>query len=154
MKKVLAAIIGWVTGIWNKSKATVKKAVEIGVTITDAIKNYDAANPGTLDIITAIIPGTIDDAIKAKLREYIPKVAIELRLVDATLGLTDPNEIMIQLIKVFQQIEGDYRITTLHNFSALLTKVAADGKIDLQDALVLVEAYFRNKNGKEPIALF
>ncbi len=123
-----------------------KKAVHIGVTITDAIKNYDTAHPEIADIITKLIPGDLDDKIKDTLREKLPVVLTELRLVDATLGLTDPNEIVAAAVKTIQQLSGDYRSAFLNSLSILIAQVAADGNFNWDDAAYLMKWYYDNKN--------
>jgi hypothetical protein len=114
------------------------------VTVTEAIKNFDTKNPIAADILTSIIPGELDDTIKNKIRAELPKIVTELKLVDATLSLKDPNEIMLAAVKVIQQLDGDYSNAFLHNLSILVAQVAADGKLSWGDAILLVEWYYQN----------
>src|SRR6185312_6911483 len=95
MKRIINSILSFIKRLLAGLPAILKKAVGVGVTITNAIKNFDDKNPSVADILTAIIPGTLDDTIKDKLRAALPKIVVELRLVQATEGLTDPNEIML-----------------------------------------------------------
>lgn len=122
-----------------------KQAVHWGVVITDAIKTFDANHPDVADILTAIIPGNADDNVKTKLREALPKIVVEMRLVDATLGLTDPNEIMKAALKVIEQLDGDYKSAVLHNLSILTAQVVSDGKLDWKDAVYLLQWYYEHK---------
>lgn len=144
MKKLLKEIEAFVADLFKGLLPEIQKAVHIGVTVTQAIKNFDTANPEVADILTAIIPGDLDDTIKNKIREELPKIIIELKLVDATLGLTDPNEIMLAAMKVIQQLDEDYSSVSLHNLSILIAQVAADGKLDWSDAILLVEWFYQN----------
>jgi hypothetical protein len=148
MKKLLKGIGEWISNLFHGLLPEIKKAIEIGVTVTEAIKNFDSANPEVADILTTIIPGNLDDAIKAKIREALPKIVVELKLVDATLGLTDPNAIMAAAVKVMQQLDADYSSVFLHNLSVLVAQVAADGKLDWSDAIVLVEWFYQNVTKK------
>lgn len=125
-----------------------KKAVHIGVQVVDAIKNFDTNNPIVADILTSIIPGTLDDDIKNKLREALPKIVIELRLVDAASGLTDPNEIMLAAVKVIQQLSGDYRSSFLNELSIIASEVASDGKLTWDDAAYILKWYYDHEYQK------
>jgi len=145
LKSFLHHIADFFANTFHSLVPALQKAIEIGVTVTDAVKNFDTANPEVADILTAIIPGTIDDTIKAKLREELPKIAIELRLIGATINVSDPNEIMLAAVKVIQQMDGDYKSAFLHNFSILAAQVAADGKLNWSDAVYLLEWFYKNK---------
>lgn len=148
LKSFLQKIANFFSEIFHSLVPELQKAVAIGVQITDAVKNFDTANPEVADILTAIIPGTLDDTIKAKLREELPKLAIELRLIGATVNVTDPNEIMLAAVKVIQQMDGDYKSAFLHDLSILAAQVAADGKLSWSDAVYLLEWFYRNKPAK------
>jgi len=145
MKKLLQKIAEWIKKLFGNLLPELQKAISVGVTITEAIKNFDTANPIVADILTTIIPGDLDDNIKAKIREELPKIVVELKLVDATLGLKDPNEIILAAVKVIQQLDGDYSSAFLHSLSILIAQVAADGKLTWQDAIYLAEWFYDNQ---------
>jgi hypothetical protein len=144
MKNLLNRIYNWIKNLFNKISPELKNAVHIGAGVTEAIKDFDTKNPEVADIITTLIPGELDDAIKNKIREELPKIVVELKLVDSTMNLTDPNEIMLAAVKVIQQLEGDYSSAFLHNLSILIAQVAADGKLSWEDAVYLMEWYYQN----------
>lgn len=145
LSKLLKSIGKFFARIWNGILPELKKAISIGVTITNAVKNFDASNPMALDILTAIIPGDWDNKLVTKMRAELPKICIELKLVDATLGLTDPQEIMKAAVKTLQQLSGDYRSAFLNSFSIIVAQVAADGKLDWNDAAYLLKWYYDNQ---------
>lgn len=150
LSKLLKAIGKFFSRLWNGLLPELKKAIHVGVVITNAIKEFDTKNSGVVDIITAIIPGNLDNKIVAKLREQLPKICIELKLVDATLGLTDPNEIVAAAVKAMQQLSGDYKSAFLNSFSIIVAQVAADGKLDWNDAAYLLKWYYDNQQKLTP----
>lgn len=145
MKKILRKIGDFIVRLFTNISPVLQRAVTIGADVAEKIKNFDTANPIVGDIITALIPGTVDDMVKARLREYLPKIAIQLRLVQATQVLKDPDLIMLAAVKVIQQMDGDYKSAFLHNLSIMAAQVAADGKLDWSDAVYLLEWYYQNK---------
>ncbi len=149
LKSILNAIGNFFANLFKDLAPIAKKAVAIGVQVTDAIKKFDTEHPDVTDIITKLIPGDADDRAAALIREKLPSVMIELRLVDATLGLTDPNEIVAAGTKVIQQLAGDYKSSFLNSLSIILSQVAADGKLDWDDAVYLGKWYYDHKNVDE-----
>lgn len=146
LKSILHGIGNFFSRMFKKLAPIAKKAVDIGVRVTDEIKKFDTEHPDVINTITKLIPGDIDDNIAGKIREKLPEVMLELKLVDATLGLTDPQEIVAAGIKVIQQMAGDYRSATLNSLSIILTRIAADGKIDWADAVYLGKWYYDHKD--------
>jgi hypothetical protein len=151
MKKIINSVLTWVTHLFKGLTPALKKAVHIGVVITDAIKTFDTANPLAADIVTAIIPGDLDDKVKERLRANLPKIVIQLKLVDATLGLTNPGEILIAASKMLQQITSDWSIREgfLNNLSIVIAQVASDGKLTWNDAAYLLKWYYDNEYQKQ-----
>jgi len=145
MKKLINAIWGFVLSLFGKLSPAVKKAIDVAVKVTDAIKTFDTSKPIVADIITGLIPGTADDKIKDVLRANLPKIVVELKLVQATQGLTDPDEIMLAAMKAIQQLSGDYRSAFLNSLAQVIAVVAADGKLDWNDAAYVIKYYFDNK---------
>lgn len=120
-----------------------KDAIHVGVTIVENIKNFVASD--TADVITALIPGTLDDTIKEKLREALPKIVTEMRLAENCSSLTDPNEIVTCAITTLQQIEGDFQSAFLHDLSVLIAQVAADHKLSWSDGVYVLQWYYEHQ---------
>lgn len=149
LKTLLAKIGSVFSNIFKSLKPNLKNAVHWGVVITEKLK--EIIESPTADILTAIIPGNLDDKIKKKLREKIPNILIQLKMVEAAADKTDPDEIMEAALKIIQQLDGDYKSAFLHNFSILTAQVAADGKLDWSDAVYLLQWYYDNKAKNQPI---
>lgn len=120
-----------------------KDAIRIGVTVVQNIKKVmDTPVP---DVLTAIIPGDVDDKIKERIREYLPKVLVELRLANECSDLTDPNEIVTCALKTLSQIGDDYQSAFLHDLSVLIAQIAADGKLTWSDGVYLAQWYYSHR---------
>ena len=151
MKKIINSVLNFIKRLFKGLTPALKKAIHIGVTVTESIKNFDTASPIAADILTYIIPGNLDDKIKDKLRKDLPKIVVQLKLVDATLGLTDPNEILVAASKVLSQITSDWSIREgfLNNLSIVIAQVASDGKLSWDDAAYLLKWYYDNEYHKK-----
>lgn len=129
--------------LFNKMQPLLKDAIQIGVTITEKLNTF--VNSPEADIITALIPSTLDDAIKDKLRIALPKILAELKLVGNCANETDPDKIVACAIQALQQLDGDIKSAFLHNLSILIAQVAADGKLSWSDGVYVLEWYYQNK---------
>lgn len=142
---IFTTIFEAIKNLFGDLSKTLKTAVHIGVTVTENIKNFDTANPEVADILTAIIPGGLDNDVKNWLRIKIPTILTELKLVDATLGLTGPNDIAEAAIKALQELDSNVKSAFLHNISVLVAQVASDGHLDWADGVYLVQWYYQHK---------
>lgn len=134
--------------VFNALPKEFKSAIHIGVTVVDKMKAF--VESGTADVITAIIPGDVDDKIKDALRKYLPKIVVEMKLAEQCSGLTDPNEIVACAIKTLQQIGGDWisddaKKNFYDSLAVLIAQVASDGKLTWDDAKAVIKWYYDHK---------
>lgn len=146
LKSILHDIGQFISNLFKKIDPVAKTAIDFAIKVVEGIKNFDTSVPFVGDLITKLIPGDADDKIVALVRAKLPQIVIELRLVDSTLGLTDPNEILMAAIKVIQQLDGDYKSSFLHDLAVLIARVGADGKLDWSDAIIIAEWFFKHKD--------
>ena len=138
----LTKIWAGIKSLFDGFPSELKIAVHIGTIVTEAIKTF-VDSPET-DVLTAIIPGSIDDDIKNLLRAKLPAILAELKLADSCAGLTDPAQITACAIQVLQGLDGDIKSAFLHNLSILIAQVAADGKLTWSDGVYILEWYYQN----------
>jgi hypothetical protein len=143
LKSFLTQIWNTIQSLFNNFPTKLKASVHIGVTITENIKTI--IDSPIADILTAIIPGEIDDKIKRILRKGIPIILTNLKLTDECSKLTDPQEIINCAIKALQNLDGDIKNAFLHNLSVLITKLAADKELTWGDTVCIVEWYYQHK---------
>jgi hypothetical protein len=143
-KKIWSAI----KKIFDKLPQEFKTAIHIGVAVVDNMKSF--VDSPIADVLTAIIPGDLDDRIKEELRKYLPKIVIEMKLAEQCSELTDPNEIVACAIKTLQQIGGDWisddaKKNFYDSLAVLIAQVASDGKLTWDDAKAVIKWYYDHK---------
>ena len=143
LKTFINKIWAEVKSLFDHVPAELKTAIHIGVIVTENIKNF--VNSPAADVLTAIIPGNIDDVIKGWLRVKLPTVLTELKLADSCAGSTDPEQITQCAIKTLQGLDGDIKSAFLHNLSIFIAQVAADGKLAWGDGVMILEWYYQNE---------
>lgn len=140
----------FLTKIWKEIKnlfagipAELKTAIHIGVTVAENIKKF--VNSPTADIITALIPGDIDDSIKNILRSKLPLILSELKLADNCQNIKDPTQLTTCAVSTLQNLEGDIKSSFLHTISILVAEITADGKLTWSDGVYLLEWYYQHQ---------
>jgi len=140
----------FLTKIWSQIKALfdgipseLKTAIHIGVEVTENIKTF--VDSPAADILTAIIPGDIDDEVKGWLRAKLPTILTELKLADSCGQLTDPAEITKCAVSVLQGLDKNIQDAFLHSLSVLVAQVAADGKLTWSDGVYILQWYYEHE---------
>ena len=148
LKKFFQRIWDSIENFFQGLLPELKDAIAIGVTVVDNMKKV-MENP-VVDVLTAIIPGDLDDQIKNRLRALLPKILVDLRLASECSELSDPNEIVKCAIKTLQQIGGDFisdsaKKNFYDSIAVLVAQVAADGKLSWDDSKYVIKWYYDHK---------
>ncbi len=143
LKSFLNSIGHFFEKIFKGLKKPAKLAIHWGVLITENIKNF--VDSEAADVLTSIIPGTLDDKIKEKLRTAIPEILVKLKLADECADETDPQKLTACAIKVLQAIEKPFRNDFLDALAVQIGIVAADGKLTWDEAKSVLKWYYDHK---------
>jgi hypothetical protein len=143
VKTLIAKIWDGIKFLFNNFPDDLKTAIHIAVQVTENIKNF--VDSPAADILTAIIPGEVDDEIKNLLRGKLPAILAELKLADSCTGLTDPQQITQCAVKFLQGLDGDIKSAFLHSLSIFIAKTVSNGKLNWVDGVTILEWYYQNK---------
>jgi hypothetical protein len=143
LKSLLKKILNSIKKLFTDIPAELKSAIHIGVVIAENVKLF--IDSPAADVLTAIIPGSIDDKIKDLLRSKLPLILSELKLVDNCVGITDPVQLTRCGINAIQNLNGDIKSAFLHNLSILIAKATADDQLSWSDGVYLLEWYYQHK---------
>jgi hypothetical protein len=143
IKSFLTKLWGTIMSLFNSFPARLKNAVQVGIVITENMKTF-VDSPVT-DVLTAIIPGELDDKIKQALRAGIPVILSELKLTVQCSNSTDPQEITACAVKVLQELDSGIKSAFLHNLAVLTAQLAADGELSWSDGVCILEWYYQHK---------
>jgi len=92
--------------------------VETALQITTALKNM--LNSPAADIITAIIPGTVDDVLRTQLLNALNKITEALSIVDNCKQFTDLNDKLKCFVQQLSQRDPQLQDAVLLKLSSLL----------------------------------
>lgn len=132
-------------GIWNGIKSLfgalspeLKLAVHIGIEVTEGMKMF--VDSPVADIVTAIIPGDADDAIKDILRAKLPAILVEMHLVEDGLNSTDVTEVTESITKVLQSV--GLGVGDKLELAAKAAIALSNGQLTWEDAVTLTQYYY------------
>lgn len=142
-------INSFIKKLWNSIKAMfikfpgdLQNAVNTAVTITENLKKV--IESPVIDILTAIIPGNLDDNLKIALRAAIPKILTNLKL-SQTKDEDNNDQVVQNAVAAISKIDGSLKSAYFHNISVLIAQIIADGKLTWSDGVFIVEWYYQNK---------
>lgn len=136
MKKIIARITMFVTLLFDKTFAFLAKNSMVAVTVTDMLKR--AVESPVADVITALIPGDVDDRIVSSLRANLPRVLFKMALIHRISTESSTNsEAIGGILAYLQEVHPDTKASFWIRFAAELNVALADGKITLAEGIYL-----------------
>jgi len=150
MKKFLQKIWAFVVGMFSKLEQEVEKYVPVATNIVEAVKKVveSQTTGAVLEVIKFTIPGDTDDKIIDKAmelaKEYIPKIALQLNIIESITDIEDVNEQMIAVVNALKNANDDTKSDYWHELAAFILKQFADGKLTLGEAGAIVEYHYQN----------
>ena len=146
LKSFFNSIFAAIASIFHNLEPIVKKAIDIAFHVVNNIKDFDAAMPMVGDLLSHLLPQHLGDEAINILRNKLPEIAIKLRLVDVTLGLTDPNEIMQAALKVIESMDKQTKNIFLNSLSIMIGQEVAGANLPWDVAVFTGKYYFDHNN--------
>jgi light-regulated signal transduction histidine kinase (bacteriophytochrome) len=150
LKEILKKITDWVKNLYQKTDDDLKKYVPIAINIVNGIKKFmdSPADDVILSLVEMAIPNgatvVMIEKIKATVKEWIPKILLDLQIANSIANLPNVND---QLQAVLNQIKlsSDETKTMLYRglASTILFKLS-DGKLTLAESYEIEEYYYKN----------
>lgn len=133
--------------IWNlfkqwfvRAETFIQDNVSVAVTVTEKVKQF-VDNP-IGDMLITVVDDTFHTDIGEKIKAILPDILISLQAIDECKGLSQEDTLKCIAAKI-QLLSDDIKNTTYHNIATLLAVRLSDGKIDLSDAIAVVEYYYQ-----------
>jgi hypothetical protein len=140
--KLIARIWDGISSIWKKAGSEVQRLAPIAIEAVERAKILiDSPVP---DLITAMIPGELDDKAKEWLRKILPIAIVKLQLALAISGITDPNEMLRAILAKLKFASDAQRDQFYHEFGYLILGLLSDGNLSQSDAIQIAEYYYKH----------
>ncbi|MGM0377848.1 MAG: hypothetical protein ACQEQ0_13840 [Bacteroidota bacterium] len=150
MKKLFKKIWGFIEGLFVKAEEQVERYAPIAVNIVEGVKRTVENNQfkSAVEIVKFAIPGDTDDKIIDKVlavvQEYIPKIALQLNIIESITDIEDVNDQMVAVVNALKHANADEQSDYWHELAAFVLKKLADGKITLGEAGSIAEYHYQN----------
>jgi hypothetical protein len=131
-----------IKNLFDKVEKEVKKDVVVAITVVQLVKSV--VDSPVADLITAMIPSEVDDYIKNKLRELLPKLILELGMVQSVANIEDENAQLQAILEKLKLSGDDAKNAFYHSLASLILQKLSDGKLSWTDAVAIAEYYYQN----------
>jgi len=150
LKLFLAQIWDFISGIWKKTTSEIKRITPIAVKAVNALKSINDSFAGDVieTVIASIIPGKTDDIfiamLRQKLREILPKVILNLNIVNSISNIGDANEQLKSIVSAINMSSNETKNIYYHSLCVLILESLADGKLSFSESVQISEYYYTN----------
>lgn len=150
MKKLLKKIWDFIKNLYEGLVGTTKKYIPIGIKVVDAIKKVmdSPVDDVILSILNMAIPGDADDKLVAKakvvLEEWIPKILLELKIVEGISNITGTNEQLQAILNELKKLSPETQAIMWHGIASLIIEKLSDGELSWSDSVAIAEYYYKN----------
>ena len=136
LSKLWNSIKGLFQGLRVKSKVWIHLAV---VVIQNIKTVMDSPVP---DVLAAIIPGEADDKVKDQIRVWVPKILMQLNMMEVIANIENLDEQLNAILAKLKLAEKETRNIFWHGLGSLLIEKFSDGKFSWADAVAVSQYYY------------
>lgn len=142
--RLLQKIGNAIASFFTKLEPATKTLVKVAKEVVNNMKLIDESHIG--DVLTALIPGNVDDKILAKLREAIPKAVDAIAIAEEFTNITDPNEKLRYVLSKVNSATTNGKKLFYTGLATLLLELIADGDFSWVDAGRVSGYYYANEH--------
>ena len=135
----ITKFFSFIKGLISKVSPEVKSVVEIGIRLVENIKKY--SDSGVVDVLTAIIPGDVDDKVVAAIRGYLPKLLASLQGIEAALD----DKAMKEYFDRINSLEDDAKAILTHGIASAVNRVLSDEIGSMSQAFITTEVVYKSE---------
>lgn len=146
-----------ISKIFNSLDCEIKKNLPIAISIVEALKTFidSPVNDVVCLIVEKAIPGEIDDVLIEKtkniLRDVLPKVLLNMSLINEIESTTDPAIKEKKLNGYLQKAISDLKFSTdeqkqifYHGLASIIVEKLSDGKLTWSEGTAIAEYIYKN----------
>lgn len=153
MKKVklfFAKMWAYLVSLFTKVDSLVDQYAPIAIRVVEGLKEVNESFKGDLIefVLKKVIPGDAEgpviDAVRKKLKEYLPKLILQLKLASTVSQIKDPNDQLIAIVKAINFSPDETKNMFYHGLSTMILEALSDGKLTWSEAVHISEYYYTN----------
>lgn len=139
--KIFDGVGAYFRKMFKKAKAFAEKEIPAAIKVVEKIKDF--MNSNAVPLITALIPGDVDDKIAARIIKELPGVLIKLQLSSECAKKGTADEVIQCAIAALNKYDPEAKIEKYKAIASMLSNALADGKIDSEERTHLIEHLYQ-----------
>lgn len=125
-----------------------KNLLDVALIVVNAMKEFDDNMPAIMDTVVALIPGTVDDVILAKTRQYLPELLVRLKWATNEANKT-ADEIVADAARYIKTLPKSEQAMAWQAIWQLLSNHLTDDAVVMPDLQKISQVYYEvSKPGK------
>lgn len=149
MKKLLKKIFTFIRRLYSSLKDETKQYLPVAITVVEGIKKFidSPIDDVLVGIVETVIPSLPKDKIalvRTKLEEVLPKILLEMNLINSIASIEDPNQQLQAILDALKLSSDDVKAEKYHTIASKILVVLSDGKVTWGEAVIFTEWYYQN----------
>lgn len=143
--KFILKIKNFITNLFKTVEEQAKVIIPIGIKVVNSIKTFVDSNAA--DVLTAIIPGDLDDKTKLILRAILPKILKEMEQWQDIISLPE-NEQLKAIITTINSYPKVKRDAIKLSIASQINSALMNGKLSQSDSVIATQYVYSYETDK------
>lgn len=148
MKKLWKKISSFISKLYASIIDETKHYIPIAINVVEAIKKVmdSQVDDVILSILYVAVPNIPADKvnlIKGKLEKELPKILLELNLINSIANTADVNEQLQKILDALKLSSDDIKAEKYHTLASKILVILSDGKITWGESVMFTEWYYQ-----------
>lgn len=154
MKKLWIKIRDFIKKSYVKLVDETKENIPIAINIVEGVKKVmdsqvDDVILSVLKVIIPTLPSGQIEMVKGKVEEYLPKLLMELNLINTIANTADINEQLNLILNALKLSSDEIKAEKYHTLASKLLIILSDGKITWGESVMFTEWYYQTYVNKK-----
>lgn len=148
MKKLWIKILSFIKRLYTKLVDETKFYIPVAIKVVEVLKTIldSPVDDIILTVITALVPNIPAnklDAIKSKIQAELPKILVELNLVNSIANIEGVNAQLQAILNALKVSPDNVKAEKYHTLASKILVILSDGKIKWGESVIFTEWYYQ-----------
>jgi hypothetical protein len=145
-KRIFSGIGKYFRDAFGKARKVAQDVIPVGIEVVEKIKMV--MDSPLAPLLTALIPGQVDDLVAAKIKEYLPAILIQLKIADECSKKKSNDEVIQCALAHLREYHPNARKAYFLNIASMLSAALADGKLKWAEIVMITQYTYENRYNK------
>lgn len=145
-KRLFSGIARYFRDAFGKARKVAQDVIPVGIEVVEQIKLV--MDSPIAPIVTALIPGQVDDLVAAKIKEYLPDILLKLKIAGECAQKKTNDEVIQCALAHLREYHPTARKAYFLNIASMLSAALADGKLSWAEIVMITQYTYENRYNK------